>query len=45
MINSKLNYLYSIEIGETIQLCDKKNELKFVYLQNVFRDHIFNIYV
>ena len=36
MLNNKFNYSYKIEISETIELCEK---------QNVFRNHIFNIYI
>ena len=30
MINSKQNGSYFIEILETIQLCEEKNELRFI---------------
>ena len=47
MINIKLNYSYYIEIIESIKVCEK-NEFSLVsnvFLQNVYRNHIFNKYV
>ena len=44
MINSKLNYLYKIEISDTILLCKKEwaqARLKMLS-KNVLRSHIFD---